>query len=159
MLNCSFTGHRDVENGHINLVTDRLRRGIEYVYNEGCRNFLTGGAVGFDTMAAKEVILFRMSHTDVRLILVIPCKEQDKSWSCAQRDMYNYILSMADEIVYTGEEYTPHCMKRRNMYLAKNCDVLICYLGREMSGAGQTARMAEGLGKRVYNIYPVSKNL
>ena len=151
---CSFTGHRQIEPQYRDAVVALLSRAIDYSYREGCRTFITGGAVGFDTLAAREVIRFRMSHPDVRLILALPCVEQDAKWSDAQKSAYNFTLAAADEVVYTSECYTKECMAERNRYLAQRADVLIAYSGRTNSGAAQTVRMAEKMNKRVYNLYP-----
>jgi uncharacterized phage-like protein YoqJ len=86
--------------------------------------------------------------------MVLPCIAQDEKWTPSQRDAYEYILSSADETVYVSEEYTQSCMRERNSVLASRADILISYLSRSASGAGQTVRMAEKLNKRVYNLYP-----
>ena len=151
---CSFTGHRKIEPETRERLVGLLGRAIEYAYNEGCRTFITGGALGFDTLAAREVIRFRMSHTDVRLVLALPCVEQDSKWSETQKSAYNFTLSAADEVIYTSETYTNHCMAERNRYLADRADILIAYCGRTNSGAAQTVRMAEKMNKRIYNLYP-----
>ena len=154
MKNCSFTGHRHIPDGHMKALSQLLDRAIEYTYSEGCRNFYTGGALGFDTMAARQLIRYKLSHSDMRLIIVVPCKNQDEKWSPSQRDAYEYILANADEIFYCSEEYTKDCMKKRNAYLAEQCDIMIAYSGRTSSGSAQTVRMAESRGKTVYNLYP-----
>ena len=153
MKTCSFTGHRRIESAHESKLSNLLSRAIKYAYDNGCRKFITGGAIGFDTLAAREVIKFRISHPDVSLVLALPCVNQDENWSLAQRDSYSYTLSMADEVVYVSEEYTDTCMRERNRYLAEECDMLIAYAARYASGAGQTVRMAKELGKQVYNLY------
>jgi uncharacterized phage-like protein YoqJ len=126
---------------------------VKYAYDNGCRKFITGGAIGFDTLAAREIIKFRISHPDVSFILALPCVNQDENWSDGQKDAYSYTLSVADEVVYISEEYTPTCMKERNRYLVEEADILIAYASRFASGAGQTVRMAKSLGKQVYNLY------
>ncbi len=151
---CSFTGHRRIEPRHAALISAMLLRSIEYAYSEGCRTFVAGGAIGFDTLAAREIIRFRMLHPDVRLHLALPCTEQELKWSDKQKDAYYYTLSAADEVIYISEEYTRSCMAERNQYLADRADILIAYLGKPSSGAAQTVRMAERLGKRIYNLYP-----
>lgn len=151
---CSFTGHRQIESELRAALVELLARAIEYAYGEGCREFICGGAIGFDTLAAREVIRFRMTHNDVRLILALPCIEQDLKWSDAQKSAYGFTLSAADEVIYTSDSYTKTCMAERNRYLAERCDMLIAYVGRSTSGAGQTVRMAERLNKRIYNLYP-----
>ena len=154
MKGCSFTGHRQIEHRHRYTVGDLVARAIAYAYGEGCRAFYLGGALGFDTVAAQQVLLFRMSHPDVTLNLVLPCKNQTERWSDSQRDMYEYLLSEADAVEYVSDEYTRSCMSARNRRLVQLCDMLIAYVGHERSGSSQTKRMAEQAGKTVYNLYP-----
>ena len=151
---CSFTGHRNIKKDHIKKLPDLLLRAIGYAYEKGCRTFLAGGAVGFDTEAARAVISFRLSRPDVRLKLILPCVDQAERWSEHQRSVYEYTLSEADEVVYISDSYYDGCLKERNRALAEQCDILIAYVGRYNSGAAQTARMAKSLGKQVYNLYP-----
>ena len=154
MKACSFTGHRQIKYEHRARISELVARAIDYAYNEGCREFITGGALGFDTVAAREIVKFRLAHHDVRFIILIPCFEQDKKWSDAERRLYEYLLKEANEVIFVSEEYTDTCMKERNRRLAERADILIAYVGRQNSGAAQTVRMAEALGRRVYNLYP-----
>ena len=150
---CSFTGHRNIPDGHRRGLEELLKKAVEYAYGLGCRKFYAGGALGFDTLAAKEVIRFRLSHPDVRLILLLPCVNQNELWKDSDTDTYEYVLSVADEIRYVSESYTKDCMQKRNRLLAEYCDIMIAYVSRARSGAGQTVRMTEKLGKKVYNLY------
>ena len=154
---CSFTGHRKISKDVIPRLEGLVMRAVEYAYGLGCRSFYCGGALGFDTMAAKAVILFRMHHSDVRLIIVAPCKDQSASWSECERDMYDYVMASADEVEIVCDEYTPDCMRKRNERLAQLCDIMIAYVGKERSGSGQTVRIAERLGKTVYNLFSAAK--
>ena len=153
-LACSFTGHRTVKPEHKEELTLRLSRAIEYLYSRGVRVFYAGGAVGFDTMAAQEVLRFRITHPSVSLRLVLPCTNQDDNWSGIQRDRYEYILKNADSVEYVADEYTIGCMKVRNRRLAELCDVLVAYVYRNGSGSSQTVRFARDMNKTVYNISP-----
>lgn len=150
---CSFTGHRLIKKEHFSRLCALIDRAIDYAYSEGCRTFISGGAVGFDTLAARSVIRFRLSHPDARLVLLLPCINQDEKWSDAQRDAYEHILSSANEVEYVFDEYTDSCMKERNFRLADRADILIAYVGHNRSGSAQTARMADNMGKTVYNLY------
>ena len=151
---CAFTGHRSIAAAHRGSVGELVFRAIEFAYGEGCRTFLSGGAIGFDTLAAREVVRFRLSHPDVRLVLILPCTDQDERWSQRDKDSYGYLIGAADEVTYLADSYTADCMKKRNFALASAADIVIAYVGRSASGSGQTVRMAERLGKRVYNLYP-----
>ena len=153
-MTCAFTGHRNIKYGHKAALPDLLSRAIGYAYDQGCRRFITGGAIGFDTEAARQVIRFRLSHPDVTLVLFLPCLDQDAAWSARQRSSYDYILSAADEVKYVSESYDRSCMRRRNQAMAEECDIMIAYVGHDRSGASQTLRIARELGRETYNLYP-----
>lgn len=154
MKSCAFTGHRKIEDRHRSKIVPLLSRAIEFAYEGGCRTFITGGALGFDTLAAREIIRFRLSHSDVRLLIILPCKNQGSSWSDSQISSYEYTLANADEIEYVCEEYTDGCMKLRNQRMVDLSDMLIAYVSRPYSGSAQTVRMAAKAGKTVYNLFP-----
>ena len=151
---CSFTGHRSIEPRHLRRLPDMINRALGYVYDRGCREFCIGGAVGFDTVAAQQILLFRMTHRDVILTLLLPCLDQTERWSERQKEMYEHLLGSADNVRYVSETYTSTCMKRRNRLLVDSCDVLVAYVGRSYSGAAQTVRMAEQSGRQIFNLYP-----
>ena len=154
MKACSFTGHRAISPVHIAPLTDLLDRAITYAYAEGCRTFFSGGAVGFDILAARRVLLFRISHPDVRLVMLLPCVGQEEKWSPEQRERYYQVLRDADELEYLADAYDPDCMRRRNAALVSRADMLVAYVARRSSGAGQTLAMAEKKGIPTYNLYP-----
>ncbi len=158
MIACAFTGHRRIEERHRVAIDGILVRAINYAYREGCRIFYVGGALGFDTAAAKQIILFRMQHRDVELRVIIPCKTQSEKWSPAQVRLYEYVLANADSVEYVSDEYTTTCMKTRNRKLVDLSDMVIAYVSRDFSGSAQTVRMAEKDGKPVYNLYHALDN-
>ena len=151
---CAFTGHRRIKTGHAAGVKALLSRAVSYAYGIGVRTFLCGGAIGFDMLAAREVIRFRASHPDVRLVMVLPCIEQSEKWSAAQQNDYEYILRYADEAVYVSDTYTTDCMKRRNAELVARSDMLVAYVSHARSGSGQTLNLAKKAGIDTYNLYP-----
>ena len=151
---CSFTGHRQIEVRHGASLIDLLDRAISYAYSEGCRDFYLGGALGFDTFAARRILRFRTLHRDITVNLVLPCRNQTEGWSEADVAAYEAIFEEADTVEYISEKYTRSCMQKRNRRLAELCDIMIAYVGRDRSGASQTVRLAHEAGKTVYNLYP-----
>lgn len=159
MTTCAFTGHRIIKDEHRARLGEMLACAIEHAYDLGCRRFIAGGALGFDTEAAREVIRFRLLHPDVSLILFLPCIEQDEGWSERQRSLYAYLLSSANEIRYVSEVYDRDCMRRRNKTMAEECDMMIAYVSRDRSGSSQTVRLARSFGKEIHNLYPFLEGL
>lgn len=152
---CSFTGHRKICKEHRSELASLLDRAILYLYENGCRDFYAGGALGFDTVAAKQVIAFRMLHRDVKLHLVIPCQDQSKSWSASDVRMYEYVLASADTVEFISDEYFRGCMLRRNDRLISLSDVTVAYYdGSERGGTAYTVKCAKKKGSVIFNLYP-----
>lgn len=88
----------------------------------------------------------------IRLILALPCKNQDAGWDTQQKQLYRNLLDEADEVIYVSEEYDPFCMKRRNEYMVQHSAYYICALLREKSGTGQTVRFARKKGLKIITV-------
>ena len=152
MNGCAFSGHRVILPEHKEPLRGLLRRAIAYAYEKGCRSFFCGGAIGFDTFAAKEVILFRVKHPDARLVLMIPCADQSDGWSAMDRAAYDYVLSEADEAVILSEHYAKGCMQRRNRALVDGSDFCIAYVKKADGGSAFTVNLAQKRGLEVINL-------
>ena len=141
-VTCCFTGHRTLYKPE-NEISAELDRLVAEMYERGFRNFCCGGAVGFDTLAEKAVLALREKHDDVRLVLILPCHEQTKKWKAADVAVYEEILTLADEVIYTSEHFTPFCMHVRNRRLIDESSVCIAYLVTESGGTAYTVNYAE----------------
>jgi len=117
---CCFTGHRNIPANEHFQIQKRLEDEILNLIRQGVECFYAGGALGFDTMAALTVLKAKESFPYIRLILVLPCKNQAAKWLEGEKKTYNQILDAADEVVYTSETYQRGCMHVRNRYLVDN---------------------------------------
>ncbi len=158
---CSFTGHRTIPDGMSEYLIKRIMDEVNYLYSLGIKTFLAGGAIGFDTLAAKAVLKCREVHDDIRLIIVIPCRDQARSWKQPDIDTYERIKKLANEVIYLSEHYYKGCMHRRNRYLIENSETCICYLTQGSGGTAYTVKYAKDKGLTVFNLaqreqYPAS---
>ncbi len=149
---CCFTGHRRIAADARDVLRGALREVIDVLYEEGFRRFYTGGALGFDTLAAEAVLSARDVHSDIRLIIVRPCADQDSRWTRAQRDTYQAQLAAADETVLLSPAYWPGCMQLRNRYMVEHSELCVAYGRREDSGTMQTVTLALTAGLPVVNL-------
>ena len=149
---CCFTGHRKLPSYKISHITKRLNAEIDNLIREGVTTFISGGALGFDQIAASLVVSKKEMGNDIRLIFALPCKNQDAGWNERQKKLYQNLLNEADEIIYVSEEYSDGCMKKRNQYMVEHSGHCICALQNEKSGTGQTVRLAYGNGLKVINL-------
>lgn len=148
---CCFTGHRRLPADKIEYIVKRLDNEIDILINQGVTEFISGGAVGFDLIAASLVAAKKEMGQDIKLIFALPCKNQDANWGDKNKKLYRNLLNDADEIVYVSEEYHKMCMEQRNQYMVLHSAHCICALLRERSGTGQTVRMARREGLNVVN--------
>ena len=149
-----FTGHRNIPEEDRALLKEKVRTALLQAWERGYRVFLCGGARGFDTLAALEVLTFRREHSDIRLFLVIPCATQAERWSNEEKGIYRSVLEQADERIILSETYYNGCMQARNRYMVDASSLCFCYLKRFEGGTWSTVRYALHCG------YPVTlKNL
>ena len=138
-----------------------IRSAVRSLVKKGVRHFVTGGALGFDTVAAATIINMRDNEalTDadgspvrITLSLAIPCPTQSSRWSFADRTLYNSIMRSADEVTLVYERYTPDCMFRRNRYMVDRSAYCICYVTKESGGSYYTMNYAKAGGLGIINI-------
>ena len=149
---CCFTGHRFISENERESLQEHLLLEIEKLILHGVKFFGTGGALGFDTMAARAVLKLRNKYAHIRLILVLPCKEQAKSWSEKDKEVYMQIFSEADKIVYTSAHYSRGCMHIRNRHLVDYSKHCICYLNKKSGGTAYTVDYAQQKGLHIINL-------
>lgn len=151
---CFFTGHRIIAKGKQALVESWLRRDIlDKINHQKTTEFITGGALGFDTMAAEQVIALREDYDFIKLSLYLPCKNQDANWSSENCARFRRIMELADSVHYiTDTEHTRGCMRKRNQAMVDASTSCIAYLINPRSGSAQTVKMAEKKGIDIINI-------
>lgn len=158
-----FTGHRTIAEDKEKL-SARLYTLLERLVTEQkVTDFYTGGAVGWDALAALTVLKLRENYPEIKLHLVLPCpfEEQSAKWNEAQKAEYQHILGLADSVEQVSERYYNGCMKARNARLVELAtDYCICYWNPSnfRSGTGQTVRMAQKKGIEVINLFGSASN-
>ena len=114
---CCFTGHRDIAPYTPDTVFEQTKVVITLLVTKGFKYFGTGGALGFDTIAAQAVLSVKETHPEVKLILVLPCENQTKYWKQQDIDVYNDIKLRADKVKVLAPHYYNGCMQKRNRHL------------------------------------------
>ena len=137
-LTCCFTGHRNIAKSECVKIYEVTKIIIEILIKEkGVLYFKVGGARGFDTIVALVIIELKFKYENIKLILILPCKNQCFNWNKRDIYLYNLVLKNADEIIYISENYTKTCMLERNDKLLENSSCIVTYL-RENTNRGGT---------------------
>lgn len=138
---CCFTGHRNIT-GSVFILKLRLRRAIISLIKKGVIYFGSGGAIGFDTLAALTVLELKKHYPQIKLIMILPCRNQELKWSEKDKKQYYNILERCDKKTYVSEHYYRGCMHKRNRYLVDNSRYCIAYLNQGTGGTFYTVNYA-----------------
>ena len=139
-LTVCFTGHRQIPEEEYQPLFDALQGVVKQKIQEGATVFRTGGAMGFDTMAALAVLSLRKHFPEIRLELILPCPTQTRGWSPSDEVLYEQIKAQADSFRYVSTGYYQGVLQQRNRALVEGADICIAYL--KSSHGGGTAYTA-----------------
>ena len=148
---CCLTGHRpkslpwgydETKQSCIDFKKD-LHQKFLYALNLGKKCFLTGMAEGFDMIGTEILIQLRKEHKQIKIIAVVPCKNQEIKWSEKQQQRYKNILKECNEIIILSDVYTPTCMNDRNKYMVDKSSLVIACFNGKSSGTGNTIKLAQ----------------
>lgn len=133
------------------LWTDEVYR-YPLLVSKGFKYFGTGGALGFDTIAAQAVLSVKETYPEVKLILVLPCENQTKYWKQQDIDVYNDIKLRADKVKVLAVHYYNGCMQKRNRHLVDCSSACICFLTKHEGGTAYTVDYAKQNGLDIINV-------
>ena len=149
---CCFTGHRRIAPKDVPALSALLDRTLNTLTDSGVFTYRTGGAIGFDTMAALKVLDRKETDPRIRLELILPCHDQNRGWEEFNQSAYRYILEHADSVTVLHETYTKGCMFERNRALVRGSHYCIGYCTTAGGGSAYTLRFARGEGCRIINL-------
>lgn len=152
-VTCCLTGHRNLVIEERARLPLQLRRAItRMAAREGVERFLCGGARGFDLLAAQAVLQMKCVHTQLRLVMYLPCPNQTRGWQAADVRRYHAVLQAADEVHMLAPAYTADCMLTRNRRMVEDSAFCLAYCRGATGGTAYTLRYAQTCGLRVNNL-------
>lgn len=152
-ISCCFTGHRNILPADEPKLKSELTAQIEKMILHGVIYFYCGGAVGFDTLAAACILEIRKRMPDIKLIMTLPCHDQDKFYNAYQRRLFEHIKRCADKVIYTYDgKYLAGCMHIRNRYMVDRSAYCICYMRKYEGGTKYTTDYALKCGLNVIYV-------
>lgn len=169
MKTIAFTGHRpdklygyDLKNDKYLKLNKFLEKLLEEkITNEGYDTFISGGALGFDTVAFLSVKNLKKKYPNIKNIIAVPFENQHSKWSLKDVNLYNWMKGVADEVIFVDslEEYNrtnanvgmfhKDKLMIRNEYMVDNADLLIAvWDGNNKSGTANCIKYAKN---KLYN--------
>lgn len=142
---CFFTGHRIIAANDRNLVIAKTNQlCIDLIERHGVTNFICGGALGYDTLAARTVLSLKKEYPHIKLHLFLPCRDQTAKWNKHDCEVWQNILEMSDShrYIYDGD-YIKGCMQLRNRAMVDSAMFGIAYCKRKYGGSYSTIQLAQ----------------
>lgn len=162
-----FTGHRKINNayrGPANMALENYLIGVlERAYDKGVRNFISGGAVGVDQIAARAVIRLRdglyndkPARPDTKLIIARPFPSQDTGWPDVAKREFKWILERANKIFDVSKDpYAIWKLQRRNIWMVDQANIVIaCWNGTQSGGTYNCIKYAQEKKRPVLVVHP-----
>lgn len=159
MKACCFTGYRpdkmpfplSRDNEDYIAFSERLFSAIENAAKDGYDTFYSGGALGFDIIAAELVLSLREKY-GLTLIIAAPYKNQAANFPPSWRSRYDWVLMQANSVVYVSENYSRECFQKRNEYMVDRSERVITYFDGKRGGTANTVRYAHRKERQVVNV-------
>ena len=135
-------------------VRERLRKAVSLAYKEGKYQCICGMALGFDMLAAEEVLSLKARLPYLQLIAVVPFRGQNSRWDLAEQQRYDHILAKTDKVIVLSDTYYKGCLLRRNDFMLQHSNFVIAYYdGKQKGGTYYTCREARKRGMTVVNLF------
>lgn len=156
---CAFTGYRP-EKFPFEFSTscseyiqfeNTLYIAIISAIKDGYNLFYSGGAKGFDILAAELVLLLKKKYSNIKLYCALPFKSQNHAWDDEWKKRYSSVLDSADDVIYLADKYSRGCYDKRNRYMIAHSEGLITFFDGKSGGTASTVRMAEKKGMEIIN--------
>ena len=144
-----FTGHRNVIHKGL---TQKLDEIVEILINDGFLYFGTGGARGFDKLAAECILRAKEKYPDIKLIIVLPSKDSWDKWNKYDRDEYMCLAKKADKVISLCDHYYTGCMHVRNKHLVDGSSVCVSYRYSSGGGTAFTENYARKQGLTIVSV-------
>ncbi|MFS0841191.1 SLOG family protein [Paenibacillus sp. 1P03SA] len=145
-----FTGHRPSKLGGYNennpvmqYVKRELAAKIDAAIANGHKTFISGMALGVDTVAAEIVLARRSTGSSIRLIAAIPFSGQENRWNEESRVHWANIVQAADGVFYVNAPgYAAWKMQTRNEWMVDRSSLVIAVWDGTSGGTGNCVKYA-----------------
>lgn len=160
-----FTGHRPIElwnayrpfsaaNERFNMHRMLTLEAIDKCISSGYNTFISGGAQGFDLLAAECVHEKRIQYPYIKLVIARPFPGQHANKPEKSKSFINNIMSLANAVVdVSPDPYNAQKMQLRNMWMVDNAKIGIAlYNSKQKGGTFNCIEYARKQGKFILVI-------
>lgn len=162
-MQIAITGHRPDKLGGYDFSNpirqDLFRRLITELQRLNPSMLFVGGALGFDTDAARAALKCKIPYT-----LCAPFPSQARRWNDVDRQKYEKMKEYADRVVFVSENDPPvatgvnfaaiNMLHARNRYMVDQGDQVIAAWDGSLGGIHNCVKYAKKVGKEILVLEP-----
>ena len=169
MPTACFTGHRQINGeyySHDNPTKEwlALRNQLQatitsFVKERNVDHFISGMAIGVDSVAVESVALVRaFGGSTVNIVAAIPFPSQASAWPAAAQARWLELRGLCSvNVVVSADPYSPQKMQICNMWMVEHSDYVIAvWDGVQKGGTWNCIQYAQLMGKPVFHIHPIT---
>lgn len=152
-----FSGYRP-EKFSFNLNSargEKLSKDIETTVKSlvlrGFKNFIVGGAKGFDTLCGEILLRLKKDHPQIQIHSYVPFKNMHLGFGYGWRERQRAVLENSVVTVFY-DEFCRGCYFERNRKMVDASQVLVCYLDGADGGTAYTVNYAKKKGLKIINL-------
>lgn len=168
MKTACFTGHRpnklfgyNLSDHKYQVIAQYTREILRPYIEKGFDTFITGGALGFDTVAFFVIESLKKDYPHIKNILAIPFIGQESVWkSSVDIERYNRMKTLATDYIvvdaipkYSVNGFGPK-LNKRNHYMVDNSDLVVALWDGTAGGTGNCVKYAAKQNKKILVINP-----
>ena len=142
---CAFFGHRDTPMS--NNIERHLEEVIRDLIVQGVDEFWLCEQGAFDCMARLTLKELKKEFKGISLCLLPAYHPSDAKMEWVEAQDYDLIYP--DEVANAPPQVA---ILRRNDYIAKNADYIVCYISHNSGGAYQAVQKARKHKKKIINL-------
>lgn len=164
MRSVAFTGYRpkklsfgsDLSHPDAIRLRNNLKTEYEKLIKRGFKQFLTGGALGCDMMAAEVILELKDQYRRAKIShwLCMPCLDYTARWSEEDKQRLEKIKKDSIYFYVSDSPYYNGCMQKRNKYMVDTSRVLLAVYDGQSGGTRSTVEYAKSKNRKIVVINP-----
>lgn len=150
---CFFVGDYNLPGYRINTIRQQMREMLEKFVNKGILDFFIGGDPGFETLAAEEVVRFRMRfpEREIRLVYLPPSSEEYAQRSVQERNKLDAMRWTADQVFPAANFPAVRDLQSGKKWMADHSVACVTYFSHTRDCNSDIIQYAQR--KNVYVVY------
>ena len=142
---------------HHQEITKLMMSAIAQWHREsGWVDFISGMALGADTLFAEAVLSLKAADLPIRLVCAVPFAGQERKWTAGAQSKFRQILSAADQVeIVSPGAYSPQKMQVRNQWMVDHAMcVMAVWDGTQSGGTWNCIQYARQRHRWMVQLHP-----